>query len=420
MSSLGTMREITPLLPWRPAILSPGCSLRFTATKTLTIFMTPGGSSSPRCNFSTLLSKRNVRPATASSICFLRPSISAIFASSRIEICFHCAGGYSASTPSVISVPDFMPRGPPTAISPSINSLSLAAQQLLLRRHRRLALGGDLADEDVARLDLGTDIDDPGLVQILERLLADIRNVASDLFLAELGVARHHLELLDMDRGENVVTDDPLGDQDRILEVVAVPWHEGAQHITAERELAELGRRTVGDDVARHHRIPHFDERPLGDTGVLVRALEFEQIVNIDARGGGRGFRGCANDDAGGVDLVDNTRPAGDNRDTGVAGNGLLHPGANERRLGADQRHRLALHIRAHQGAVCVVVLEYCDQGGGHRDQLLWRDVDQVDVLGPLHDEISAFAAICQIRGDPAVRVGLDIGLGNRKAAFVH
>jgi hypothetical protein len=41
------------LLPWRPAILSPGCSLRFTATKTLTIFMTPGGSSSPRCSFST-------------------------------------------------------------------------------------------------------------------------------------------------------------------------------------------------------------------------------------------------------------------------------------------------------------------------------------------------------------------------------
>ena len=29
---------MTPLLPWRPAILSPGCSLRFTATNTLTIF----------------------------------------------------------------------------------------------------------------------------------------------------------------------------------------------------------------------------------------------------------------------------------------------------------------------------------------------------------------------------------------------
>src|ERR1700693_511209 len=68
MSSEGTMRDMTPLLPGRPAILSPGCSLRFTATKTLTIFITPGGSSSPRCSFSTLLSKRACSAATPSSI----------------------------------------------------------------------------------------------------------------------------------------------------------------------------------------------------------------------------------------------------------------------------------------------------------------------------------------------------------------
>ena len=47
MSSTGTIFDTTPLLPWRPAILSPGCSRRLTATYTLTIFCTPGGSSSP-------------------------------------------------------------------------------------------------------------------------------------------------------------------------------------------------------------------------------------------------------------------------------------------------------------------------------------------------------------------------------------
>ncbi len=62
MSSCGTMRETTPLLPWRPAILSPGWILRFTATKTLTIFITPGGNSSPRCSFSTLSRKRFSSP----------------------------------------------------------------------------------------------------------------------------------------------------------------------------------------------------------------------------------------------------------------------------------------------------------------------------------------------------------------------
>src|SRR5256885_3772212 len=55
----------------------------------------------------------------------------------------------------------------------------------------------DLADEDVAGLDLGADAHDARLVEILERFLADVRDVARDLFLAELGVACDALELLD-------------------------------------------------------------------------------------------------------------------------------------------------------------------------------------------------------------------------------
>ena len=77
MSSCGTMRETTPLLPWRPAILSPGWILRFTATKTLTIFITPGGSSSPRCSFSTLSRKRFSSPFFDSSYCLRTASIAA-------------------------------------------------------------------------------------------------------------------------------------------------------------------------------------------------------------------------------------------------------------------------------------------------------------------------------------------------------
>ena len=95
-------------------------------------------------------------------------------------------------------------------------------------------------------LHLGADIDDARLVEVLQRLLADIRDVARDLLLAQLGVAGHHLEFLDMDRGEDVVADDALGDQDRVLEVVAVPRHERDQHVAAERQLAEArstGRR---------------------------------------------------------------------------------------------------------------------------------------------------------------------------------
>ena len=128
------------------------------------------------------------------------------------------------------------------------------AQQLFFRRHRAFALRRDLADQDVAGVDLGADIDDAGLVEILQRLFGDVGNVAGDFLGAELGVARHHLEFLDVDRGEDVVLDDALGEQDRVLEVVAVPRHEGDEHVAAERELAEIGRGTVGDDVALLHR----------------------------------------------------------------------------------------------------------------------------------------------------------------------
>ena len=66
----------------------------------------------------------------------------------------------------------------------------------------------------------------------------------------ELGVARDDRQFLDVDRGVAVVGDDALGDQDRVLEVVAVPGHERDQHVLAERQLAHVGRGAVGDHVA--------------------------------------------------------------------------------------------------------------------------------------------------------------------------
>ena len=114
------------------------------------------------------------------------------------------------------------------------------AQQLLFRRQLGLALRRDLADEDVARLHLGADAHDARLVEVLEGLLADVRDVARDLFLAELGVAGDALELLDVDRGEDVVLDQALGDEDRVFEVVAAPRHERDHHVLAERQLALL------------------------------------------------------------------------------------------------------------------------------------------------------------------------------------
>ena len=80
----------------------------------------------------------------------------------------------------------------------------------------------------------------PRVVEVLEGFFADVRDVARDLFLAELRVAGDALELLDVDRGEDVVLRDALGDEDRVFEVVALPRHERDDHVLAERELAHV------------------------------------------------------------------------------------------------------------------------------------------------------------------------------------
>ena len=168
------------------------------------------------------------------------------------------------------------------------------AQQLLFGRELRLALRRDLADQDVAGLHLGADADDARLVEVLQRLVADVRDVARDLLGAELGVARDALELLDVDRGEEVVLHDALGDEDRVLEVVAAPGHERDEHVPAEGELAHVGRRAVGDDVARRSRGRPIDhDRALVDAGVLVRALVLDQVVDVDARVAPVGATAC-------------------------------------------------------------------------------------------------------------------------------
>ena len=63
------------------------------------------------------------------------------------------------------------------------------AQQALLGGQLGLALRGDLTDQNVAALDLGTDADDAAVIEVLQRVIADVRDVAGDLLGSELRVA---------------------------------------------------------------------------------------------------------------------------------------------------------------------------------------------------------------------------------------
>ena len=156
-------------------------------------------------------------------------------------------------------------------------------QQALLRRELGLALRRDLADEHVARAHLGADADDAALVEVAEDVLRQVRDVPGDLLGAELGVAGVDLVLVDVDRREHVVLHEPLGQDDGVLEVVALPGHEGDEQVLAQRQLAHVGGGAVGQDVALVHLLALAHARELVDAGVLVRAAELQQPVDLAA-----------------------------------------------------------------------------------------------------------------------------------------
>src|SRR5205823_150235 len=95
----------------------------------------------------------------------------------------------------------------------------------------------------------------------------EVWNVAGDFLRTEFGVAGADLEFIDVNGGEDVIFDDALADQDCILEVVAVPGHESAENVSAQRQFAPRGARTVGDDLALFNAITFVDQNFLVDAG---------------------------------------------------------------------------------------------------------------------------------------------------------
>ena len=208
-----------------------------------------------------------------------------------------------------------------------------------------------------------------------------------------------------MDRGEHVILHDAFADQDRVFVIVPVPRHEGDEAVAAQRQLAEIGRGTVGDDVTSFDRVAHLHQRTLVDAGILVRTLELLQRVDVHARLAGFDLADGADHDAGRVDLVDHAAARRGDRGARIARHGLFHAGADPGRFRLHERNGLALHVGAHQRAVGVIVFQERNERGTDRDELLGADVHQRDVFARRHQVVAALTRRDQLFHEAAILV---------------
>src|ERR1019366_9053362 len=122
------------------------------------------------------------------------------------------------------------------------------------------------------------------------------------------------------------------------------------QHVLSQRELAHVGRGTVGDHVTLGDFLAHVDQRTLVDVGVLVGAGVLDQIVDVHPDVAGDGLVVIdAHHDATRIDVIDDAAAQGLHRSAGVDRYRALDPGSHQGLLRTQAGYRLALHVGAHQ-----------------------------------------------------------------------
>ena len=155
------------------------------------------------------------------------------------------------------------------------------------------------------------------------------------------------------------------------------------------------------------------------DAGVLVGTLELREPIDIDARLGRIGFIRGADNNPGAVDLLNNARTLCHYHSAGIARDNIFHASSDKRSVRLHQRHGLTLHVRAHQSTVGVIVFKERDQRRGNRDNLLWTDVHQVDLIFRQQRRFAVYPAGDQIINDLAV-LQRDVGLGDDVLGLFH
>ena len=105
------------------------------------------------------------------------------------------------------------------------------SKEFFLRSRIAFSLRSHLTDKDIPRFDIGSDAYDTVFIEVFGSILGYVRDIVGEFLYPELSITYIEGILVDMDRGEDILTDYTFGDHNRILEVVPFPRHEGYLHI---------------------------------------------------------------------------------------------------------------------------------------------------------------------------------------------
>ena len=211
-----------------------------------------------------------------------------------------------------------------------------------------------------------------------------------------------------MNRSVDVILDQLLADENRILKVVAIPGHESDQHVGAKGEFTLLGRRAVGDDIARLDLVADMDYGPLIETGSLIESLEFPQLNRLRV----------SDSDLLGIDMLDGACLRRPDNHAGEPGHLALHPGPHQGSLDLQQGNSLAHHVRTHERAVGIVILEEGNQRRRDPHHLPGRNIDKLYIIDA--DELEFTVAASQGHISYKLAGGVDLGVGwSQPAVFL-
>ena len=87
----------------------------------------------------------------------------------------------------------------------------------------------------------------------------------------------------------------------------------------------------------------------------------------------------------------------------GVDGHLAFNTCPADGRLRSQQRHSLALHVRAHQRTVHIIVLQEGDEGRSHTHHLARRHVHVVHAIRAFHDKVALIAGQDALLGKFAI-----------------